>query len=105
MTTNEKRCSNCRFFVRSGTFQHPWPGVCREDSPQVVVMHRVLQAHASLQGHPGQQMVEEYIDGAFPGTHSQLWCGKWQQGAEQIEQPAEAQEGVSMTVPKVTLQS
>jgi hypothetical protein len=95
------RCGSCRYFARSGVIQSPMPGQCRESSPQVVVLHRVvpgpMQANGNGELVPTQQ-VQEVLDSAWPPVTSMTpSCGRY---SELVLPRAETLTGgVAMSLP------
>ena len=80
-------CGQCRFFHRYPVAQHPQPGQCRQDRPQVVVLHRMTVV-GNGQGLPTQQ-VEEYLDSAYPPVNSLTGsCGRFEHRIATVEEAA-----------------
>lgn len=68
-------CGNCRFFVpqaktKSRTTQQEIEiGGCRAHAPTPIVV--------GMQQHPITQQMQPLIDGYFPPTNEELWCGDY----------------------------
>ena len=59
------KCSGCRFWVEQ---KEQTDGECRANPPQILLVPRmrVMDKTSSL-----------FIDGFFPKTRPDLWCGKY----------------------------
>lgn len=70
-------CGNCRFYTHD---PEPSPnGQCRESSPQCVAIPQqvpVMDKDSLLIGGKVQMQMQIVVNGYFPPTAPNIWCGK-----------------------------